>query len=103
MTVYVDQFPEGWGRWTGGGHMLASDLDELHGMARRIGLRRSWFQDKRFPHYDVTAPKRQLAVGLGAVEIEFGELPGDVLMRCADGTYETYGDRMARAPARRSA
>lgn len=96
MTVYIDQFPEGWGRWTGGGHMLASDLDELHAMAKRIGLRRSWFQDKTFAHYDCTASKRRLAVAAGAVEIEFfSEVPDDVLMSNRDGTYETYAQRMA--------
>jgi hypothetical protein len=97
MTIYVDQFPEGWGRWTGGGHMLGSDLDELHRMASAIGLRRSWFQDKTFAHYDLTASKRRLAIAAGAIEIDFfDEAPDDVLMRNRDGTYETHGQRMAR-------
>lgn len=89
MAVYVDQFPAGWGRWTGGGHMLASDLSELHSMARRIGLRRAWFQDKRYPHYDLTASKRELALKHGAVPIGLGEIPADVIMRDPDGTYGT--------------
>ena len=96
-NVYVDRFPSsGWGRWNGGAHMLANDLDALHAMARKIGLRREWFQDKRFPHYDLTASRRQRAVAAGATEIEFGEIPDDVLMRCADGTYERRCDRLAR-------
>lgn len=35
---------------------LASDKsdDELHVFARRIGLKRRWFQDKRMPHYDLS-------------------------------------------------
>lgn len=101
MTVYVDKFPPGWGKWTGGGHMLASDLDELHAMADRIGLRREWFQGHTtFAHYDVQRGKRALAVAAGAVEIGMGEIPDDVLVRCPDGTYETRSARRAR---RRSA
>lgn len=100
--VYVDQFPSGWGRWSGGGHMLANDLDALHAMAVRIGLRRSWFQgDKTFAHYDVMASKRRLALAAGAIEIELGELPDDVLMlNRQDGTYERRFDRLARRARR---
>jgi hypothetical protein len=94
MTVYVDQFPDsGWGKWNGGGHMLTTDIDELHALAQSIGLKREWFQDKSFPHYDVQRSKRHLAVQKGAVEIEFGEIPDDVLMRCRDGSYEQRKDR----------
>ena len=98
MTVYVDEFPSGWGRWSGGGHMLTTDLDELHAMAEQIGLKRSWFQhDKSFAHYDLVATKRLLAIVAGAVPIEFGELPDDVLMlNRADGTYEPRHARLAR-------
>lgn len=53
------------------------DLEELHQFAERIGLRRSYFQDKRYgskdpgrPHYDVTASKRAQAVTAGAVEVD---------------------------------
>lgn len=100
--VYVDQFPPGWGRWSGGGHMLANDLDALHAMAKRIGLKREWFQaDKTFAHYDVMASKRRLAVAAGAVEIEFGELPTDVLMlNRDDGSYERRSARLARRASR---
>ena len=101
--VYVDRLPSsGWGKWNGGAHMLANDIDALHAMADRIGLRRAWFQgDKTFPHYDLTASKRALAVAAGAVEIEMGELPDDVLMlNRADGTYERRCDRLARRRAR---
>ena len=101
MTVYVDEFPPGWGRWSGGGHLLTSDLDELHAMAEQIGLKRSWFQhDKSFAHYDLVATKRLLAIIAGAVPIEFGELPDDVLMlNREDGTYEPRRDRLARRHA----
>lgn len=94
-VIYIDQFPDGWGRWSGGGHMLATDLDELHAMAKKIGLRREWFQDKRFPHYDLQRRKREQAIAAGAVPIAFGVIPDDVLVRRADGTYGTFGQRRA--------
>lgn len=101
--IYVDKLPaKGWDRWNGGAHMLTTDLDELHAMARRIGLKRSWFQDKRFPHYDLTASKRALAVAAGAVEIGLGDIPTDVLVK-ADSGYETWQVRRDRAAARRAA
>jgi hypothetical protein len=91
--IYVDQFPgKGWGEWNGGGHMLCTDLNELHEMAKQIGLRRSWFQDKGYPHYDVTRSKRALAVAAGAVEIEWGQLPDDVLVH-TDAGYVTEGSQ----------
>jgi hypothetical protein len=104
-TVYVDQFPaRGWGKWNGGAHMLANDLDALHAMAARLGLRRAWFQSSsRFAHYDLTASRRALAVRFGAVEIEMGEIPDDVLMRCEDGSYERRSDRLARRDSQRAA
>lgn len=103
MTVYVDKFPDtGWGKWNGGGHILTTDLDELHALAEKIGLKREWFQDKTFPHYDVQRRKRELAIQNGAVEISFGMIPNDVLMRNRNGTYEPRHVRMARrAPATR--
>lgn len=101
-SVYVDTLPAGWGRWSGGAHMLANDLDALHAMADRLGLKRAWFQgDTTFAHYDLTASKRKLAVAAGAVEIELGELPDDVLMRREDGSYERRCDRIARREANR--
>jgi hypothetical protein len=78
--------------------MLANDLDALHRMADRIGLRREWFQgDKTFAHYDLTSPKRKAAIAAGAVEIELGEVPYDVLMHVGDGRYERRCDRPGAA------
>lgn len=71
--VYVDDaFVEGeWGKWTGGGHLQADDLDTLHIFAASLGLRRSWFQDRpgrpERAHYDLTRGKRDEAILLGAV------------------------------------
>lgn len=55
-------------------HMIADTPDELHAMAQRVGLRRSWFQDHSVPHYDVSKSRRALAVDLGAKEITSREL-----------------------------
>lgn len=98
-TIYIDELPSsGWGRWNGGAHMMANDLDALHAMAAQIGLKRAWFQgNSTFAHYDLTASKRRLAVSAGAVEIEIGEIPEDVLMLRSDGSYERRCDRIARA------
>jgi Protein of unknown function (DUF4031) len=100
VTIYVDELPSsGWGRWNGGAHMMGSDLDELHAMADKIGLRRSWFQgDSTFAHYDLTRNKRAQALAAGAQAIEATEIPDDVLMKKADGTYEQRCERRANEP-----
>ncbi len=73
MSVYVDHaFAVGdWERWTGGGHMQADTLDELHAFATVIGMRREWFQSKpgrpENDHYDLTGAARDLAIIHGAV------------------------------------
>ena len=73
MSVYVDHaFAVGeWGRWTGGGHLQADTLGELHAFAGRIGLRREWFQSKpgrpEKDHYDLTQAGRERAITLGAL------------------------------------
>ena len=73
MSVYVDALMRhGWvlhGRATASCHMYADDVDELHAMAARIGMKRAWFQEHdRLPHYDLTPSRRALAVANGAVE-----------------------------------
>ena len=68
MTVYVDNGKHPY-RGMKMCHMLADTLDELHGMAARVGLRRAWFQTRNTPHYDICQAKRAEAVRLGAVEI----------------------------------
>jgi len=81
VTVYVDDLIE-WPqraktaqarRHFGSGkqscHMWtdSDDLEELHKLARKIGLRREWFQDRKgFPHYDLVPRKRELALANGA-------------------------------------
>jgi len=43
------------------------DLERLHAFAASIGLKRSWFQEKSSPHYDLNGSKRKLALAMGAV------------------------------------
>jgi hypothetical protein len=58
-------------RWS---HMVSTtDEAELHAFAARLMLKRSWFQSRdrgnaSCAHYDITPPKRALAVRLGARE-----------------------------------
>lgn len=73
MSVYIDNaFAGDWGKWTGGGHLQADTVEELHAFAARLGLKRSWFQSKpgrpEMDHYDCTRSKRELALSLGAVD-----------------------------------
>lgn len=100
--IYVDELPaSGWGKWNGGAHMMANDLEHLHNFAALLGLKRAWFQGRStFAHYDLTASKRLLALRHGAVKIELGAIPDDVLMRCKDGSYERRCDRIARRALR---
>lgn len=76
MTIYVDELHDfgGDGVWC---HLMtdSDDLEELHGFAQRIGLKREWFQDhSRHPHYDLAPSKRALAVKRGAVEVTATEM-----------------------------
>jgi hypothetical protein len=73
LGVYVDHaFAAGdWGRWTGGGHLQADTLEELHAFAERLGLRREWFQTTpgrpENDHYDLGRRGRERALELGAI------------------------------------
>jgi hypothetical protein len=61
-----DSHTRRWGKqwshmWTDG------NIEDLHQMAKRLGLKREYFQDKPgFPHYDIIPIKRKLALKLGA-------------------------------------
>jgi uncharacterized protein DUF4031 len=79
MTVYVDplfqwpaaRYSNAQAQATGAKnkhtwcHMFADEADcsELHAMAAKIGLRRSWFQGD---HYDLTPGRRAAALAAGA-------------------------------------
>lgn len=74
LSVYIDNaFVVGdWGRWSGGGHLQADTLEELHAFADRMGLRREWFQSKpgrpENDHYDLSKKGRERAIELGAID-----------------------------------
>ena len=55
-------------RWHDSCHLFGDDEADPHGFARRIGLKRAWFQAGRKPHYDLTRSMRAKAVRAGAVE-----------------------------------
>lgn len=55
--------------------MVADTLDELHAMAKSIGIQRKWFQNnKDHPHYDLSQSKKRLAIENGAIEIDNRQL-----------------------------
>lgn len=66
MAVYVDNVRVVWrGRlWC---HLVADSIEELHEFARKLGMRRAWFQHAAsYPHYDITVEVRTRALGFGA-------------------------------------
>ena len=70
MGVYIDTTRTPYGRMFMS-HMIADSLNELHRMAKCIGIRRKWFQDKSVPHYDICQSKKVLALKkFGAHEID---------------------------------
>lgn len=51
-------------------HLTADTEAQLRGFAKRLGLKRIWFQNNTIPHYDLTRNKRQQAIRMGAIEID---------------------------------
>jgi hypothetical protein len=82
MAVYVDSLiatqpyrqsaNKRW-NWSQSCHLMADTEEELHVFAKRLGLKRAWFQNHHpnplFWHYDLTAKKRMQAFRLGAKEL----------------------------------
>lgn len=79
MAVYVDPLMQhGWvlrGHVVRSCHMWADTDDELHAMAMRIGMKRSWFQisSSGLRHYDLVESRRRSAILLGAIELSIRE------------------------------
>lgn len=77
MTIYVDALVDwGWkmrGRLVASCHMFtdSADIEELHFFAARLGMKREWFQPHAIaPHYDLVKSRRDLAMELGAIEVD---------------------------------
>lgn len=78
MSAYVDKLrsvsvSRSW-RWPQAAHLLADSVDELHAFAKKIGLRRQWFQDGSSPHYDLNPARHAAALAAGAKLVEREEL-----------------------------
>lgn len=77
MTVYVDDMDRPYkpahrtGRTYVMSHMIADTEEELHAMAKLIGVARHWFQGD---HYDICKSKKVLAIENGAVLITMREI-----------------------------
>lgn len=74
MSVYVDDAIWEWRnrKWC---HMAADTVEELHEFARKIDLKRCWFQGgKRYWHYDITEARRARAIAAGALPVSSREL-----------------------------
>lgn len=73
MPVYVDPIMNhGW-RLGPSCHMFADTDEELHEMAQRIGLKRSWHQPPKgrsFSHYDLTVSRRIRAIVYGCIILD---------------------------------
>lgn len=86
MTVYVDKAQHSFGRMRLG-HMIADRPDELHEMARKLGLKEEWYQwAASWPHYDVSLLKRREALLLGAATLDRRELARKIRELRADPT-----------------
>ena len=73
MSVYVDDARIAYGRMKMC-HMVADTIEELHAIADAIGIKRTWFQPKSTPHYDICLSKRALAIQHGAIAVDRREM-----------------------------
>ena len=110
MTVYVDNFRARarvgtlTARWS---HLIADSREELHEFARKLGLKREWFQDpvvngkpKAAPgsraaenwHYDVTDSMRRKALELGAQPVHWRHLHEVIASRSVSPTGSLVSD-----------
>jgi hypothetical protein len=77
VTVYVDDMKADFkpkhrpGRVYVMSHMIADTEEELHAMAKHIGVARRWYQGD---HYDITQGKRADAILAGARAITLRQL-----------------------------
>jgi len=83
LIIYVDMFQDySFGKKVhpvfedGSAHLAtdSDDLEELHAFAKKIGLKRAWFQATTIPHYDLDRAGWNLALQHGAVLVSSKEL-----------------------------
>jgi hypothetical protein len=56
-------------------HLTATTVEELHAFAKEAGINRCWFhRGARFPHYDITAPQRDVAIAQGAEPVRWRDI-----------------------------
>jgi hypothetical protein len=61
--------------YTDGIHLISdNNLNELHEFAIKIGLKKEWFQDHKFQHYDIWNSKLNKALENGAIKISSKEI-----------------------------
>lgn len=98
MTLYVDDVRHKFRHMTMC-HMWADTLDELLGMARRIGVQAKWLQQPpkaSWVHFDISLGKKDLARKYGAVLTDkYGPLEHLAKLDAASGEAE----RIARGTA----
>ena len=76
------------------------DLELLHAFAKRLGMKRSWFQPHpKMPHYDLTPGRREAALRLGAVFVEARQ---QAIARRARKAAEAATGEAAATPGARS-
>lgn len=73
IVLFDTPSSEGWS------HLVASDIETLHDFAQKIGLKKSWFQNKKKknkkqPHYDIKSSMLDKAAKHGAVLVQRKEL-----------------------------
>tara|TARA_B100000073_G_scaffold346659_1_gene358647 strand:+ start:3563 stop:3832 length:270 start_codon:yes stop_codon:yes gene_type:complete len=74
MAVYIDKANIKYKRMIMC-HMIADSYEELHYMAKKIGMKSAWFQNNAsFPHYDVCLMRKKKALEYGAIEVSRKEL-----------------------------
>ena len=87
MTVYVDEiqtWPTAIRCFKAGSCHLTCDGDvrELHEFAKKIGMKREWYQMKSTPHYDLTPRRRERALEAGAVFVPAKEQARERICLC---------------------
>lgn len=70
-------------------HLIADTTEELHRIAREIGLKARCFQPGSYPHYDLRPSKRARAVKAGVVELTSRELGKKIRENRNDKTCNT--------------